>query len=147
MSFISSIVGFFKKVLSFIKKILPLIIIVAIVFAPALAAWFSTIGWTTMGSALAAIGTTLAPIGFWGSLAVAVGISAIVSPKATSEVIGAVADAAGDIISGVGSAVGDGIGGLVGSLFSSPVVLIGCGVLAWYLLSDRNTSEGSSQHE
>jgi hypothetical protein len=152
MGFFDSIIDFFKslfdQIMDVVRSIvealgplLPLLVIAAFLFAPALGAWLTEIGMTTAGSVFTAIGSTVGSLGTYALLATGVGVSYLLFPEETSDLIAtvteAVADVAGGIISAGASVVGSGLSALWDSLGSLKYFVLGGGLL--WLLSDSSS--------
>lgn len=137
MSFLNKIWGWLssliKKIWAVIKKVLPYILL-------ALAVYFMVMPLgTTISMAWAGI-PGLASISTQTAMLLAAGAALIFAPEETVELVGKVADTIGDAAGAVIEAGIDVAGDVLGSLFSSPIVLIGLAVGA-YLLFGRDRKE------
>lgn len=144
MGLFSGISKFFKKIFSFIKDIftaiadalgplLPILIIALFAFAGPIGGFLIEIGWPAIGGALATVGGYLGALSPWAGLAVGLGVSYLVAPEATGELIGVVGDMIGDIAEAGGEVIGSALSGVL----SSPIVLIGVIALGyWFFTKD-----------
>jgi hypothetical protein len=137
---VNMIVDAIKKVLDELGPFLPLLLIAAFIFAPELATFFGELGWTGTASVFSSIGTTFGAFGQYGLLAAGLGVSAVLLPEETTELVEKIGEVAGGVAGVVGTVLGAGVGGAIGSFFEAiptPVLVIGGGLLAWWLLSDN----------
>lgn len=94
------------------------------------------------------IGTWLAGLTFWQALAV-VGLACIlIDPESTIEVIKDVGDAAGEAATAVGEAVGGALAAVDEELgFTSKLMWIGGGILAFFLFTKDDSQEKTVKYE
>lgn len=132
----TAIAGFFKKFLASLGAFLPLLIIAAFIFAPYLGPWLTEMGLGTLGGMFTALGGFTTTLGTYGTLALGLGVSYLVAPEGTQKLISSVVEVAGSLAKGVVSVATTGVTSL---LTSTPVLLIGGCVLAYFLFTNGST--------
>lgn len=134
--------GILSSIFKFLKKwwwLILLIVLVIWIFFPVLwgmmTTFFSSI-WTALGPVVSAF----KGLGLLKGLAVGFGLVAVIDPDAAKGIVDNVTDVADHVIdSGVG---------LVTGAVSTPLLLIGGGVLAWWLLTrDKSKDEEQASPE
>lgn len=127
-----------KSIRSFLKSLgplLPLLIIAAFIFAPMIAGFLANSGWLTLATVFAEIGTYTLAMGPLLTMAVGLGVSAIVFPDQTAELIDRVGNAVGELAS---AAVGVVKTGLSALFDGAGWIILGIG--AFLLLRDEGTA-------
>lgn len=118
------------------KIILVIFIVICIFFVPiaaSLGPWLVTNGWPLLGAFLK---TAAATMPWWAGAAVGLGLAYTIDPDTTTEIIKDLGEVAGTVGGAVVGAVTSTIGAAVGS---TPLLLIGLGILAfWWLRSDSD---------
>lgn len=125
----------FKK---FWKIILVIFIIICIFFVPiaaALGPWLVANGWPLLGAFLQ---TAAATMPWWAGAAVGLGLAYTVDPDTTTEIIEDLGKVAGTVGGAVVGAVTSTVGAALGS---TPVLLLGLGILAFYLFRSRSDDD------
>lgn len=126
------IANLFRQIMDIIKQILPYLLIGAAIFFGFGGVWAPMI-----------FGSTLTISGAMGA-ALALGASFLFLPTETADIIGniatGVADAAIQIIDAAVPVIGAVVGGAFDILASSPVLMIGLAVGAWWFLSRDRTN-------
>lgn len=142
MGILSGLFRFFKKLLRAVLKFIKKYWVFIIIFAVALTIAFPGI-WAAIGTQLGALGSSIwagatslygwyaslfTGLSFWEGAALAIGTAFLLAPEATGEVIKDAAGVVGDVVGEVG-------GSILDTVFSSPILIIGLGVAAFWLLS------------
>lgn len=137
-----------EEIVDALGPFLPLLLIAAFVFAGPISAYLGT------SSFWGGVFETVSAWGFWTQLAVGVGVSAVVLPEETSELVSTVAETAGEIAAEVGEIVGSVAGSVVDGVvssggFSSLLLWGAVGIGAYLLLTsdDGNNNHNSTNYD
>lgn len=88
---------FLKKILAFLKDILPILIVLAIVFFPAVSAALSSFLPASMVSALGSFELWTAGLTAWELTALSLGTAAVLAPDETGKILGSMVDNIGEV--------------------------------------------------
>lgn len=146
---VDKILGFIKKIIAKIVDALgpylPIIIIALFILLPALAPFLASLFPVWMSGVF----TAIAGWGFWTSLAVGLGVSYLIVPDETGVVLGdtleIVGEVAGEVVE-VGTGIIDDVitqvgSSVFGSITDSPLLMVGLGVAAYFLLTTDETED------
>lgn len=125
-----------KKIADVLGPILPLLIIAAFVFAPALSAYFMA-----EYPLLASVFGAMSVGGFWTQLAIGIGASFLIVPTETAALLEKSVEAVGDVLTKAAEVAGDVIGTGVDSLFGSSGLLLVAAAVGIYLIATSDSGK------
>ena len=120
---------------------LAIFMIVVICFAPI---WAPMLATTGASSWVTAMFTAISATGWYGSIAIGLGLTWLLLPEETAEIAAKFVADAGEIAVDLAATLGEATASLIGGLLSNPVALVAIGVgLYFFFASDKDKEEES----
>lgn len=118
-SLFKSIKKVFKKITDALGPLFPILVIALFLFAPAIATWMTSMGWTVVAGWVTSLGSLLSGLSVWWKLAIGFGVAYLINPDTATELAVSAGDLVGDVIEGIGVGASEVIGGIGGGLIDA----------------------------